>query len=261
VSAVSVGNKYSCALFTAGSVKCWGLGTSGQIGNGSASSVNTPTAVSLGGSDVATSISVGGNASDVICATLQDGSLKCWGSQFFGLPGNALGGSYISTPATATNYPAGLNATAVGVAFRTNCVVASGGIKCWGLAVAGAVGNGSTGFQTLSQVVDLDSGVTAVASGYDTNCAIQNGSALCWGWNQLGQLGNADSTLKNTSVPAQVYGLTSGVTAIGAGENGACAVVSGAVKCWGSNLYGVLGDGTGGAFNELSPVSAAVTFQ
>jgi alpha-tubulin suppressor-like RCC1 family protein len=47
----------------------------------------------------------------------------------------------------------------------------------------------------------------------------------------------------------------SGVTQIAAGFNQSCAVVAGgAVKCWGNNSYGQLGDGT----NTDSPVAVDV---
>jgi len=66
---------------------------------------------------------------------------------------------------------------------------------------------------------------------------------LCWGWNGNGQLG--DNTTTNRLTPMSVSGLISGVKAISSGEAHACALTNGgAVKCWGRNEYGPLGDGT-----------------
>ena len=68
-----------------------------------------------------------------------------------------------------------------------------------------------------------------------------NGGAQCWGWNVQGPLGNGSTT--ESHVPVQVYGLTSGVTAISAGGYAhSCALVNGGAHCWGSNDYGQLGN-------------------
>lgn len=74
-----------------------------------------------------------------------------------------------------------------------------------------------------------------------------------WGANSSGQLGDASTTPR--SVPVNVSGLTSGWVAVVAGMYHSCAVTAEyAVRCWGNNMSGQLGDGT----SQFSSVPAGV---
>ena len=108
---------------------------------------------------------------------------------------------------------------------------------------------------TLAQV-PLTSGIAKIAAGENHTCAITTaGGVKCWGANSVGQLG--DTTTNPRLSPVDVSGLTSGVIAITASTFHTCALTSGGgVKCWGSNLYGQLGDGTSGT-NRLAPVAVS----
>jgi len=87
-------------------------------------------------------------------------------------------------------------------------------------------------------------GVLAIASGYIHNCAIiGTGGVQCWGANIHGHLG--DGTRVDRPAPVDTLGLSAGVSVLEAWGNHSCVILgSGGMKCWGSNDYGQLGDGT-----------------
>src|SRR5262249_24884213 len=86
---------------------------------------------------------------------------------------------------------------------------------------------------------------------------VTSGGALkCWGWNGYGQLGD-DNAPNDAHTPVSVVGISSGVTTIASGSKHTCAITSGgAIKCWGWNEFGLLGDNN--APNDAhTPVSVA----
>ncbi len=162
----------------------------------------------------------------------------------------------------AAALPASLPAQADGVtftalsagAFHTCALTSTGEVMCWGENTSSQLGtNASGGFSATPVAVGGLSGVAAVDGGGLFTCALTAGGAvLCWGGNSAGQLGNG-STI-NSSQPAPVAGLSSGVAAISAGTNHTCALTSsGGVQCWGLNNYGQLGDGS--TSNRATPVA------
>jgi alpha-tubulin suppressor-like RCC1 family protein len=135
---------------------------------------------------------------------------------------------------------------AVSVGDDHACAVTSAGaMMCWGDNLYGQLGNNSTNESHVPvAVVGLQVGGAAVSVSEDHSCALTSGGAVkCWGDNLYGQLGN--NSTSESHVPVDVVGFASGGVAVDAGTDHTCAVTSvGAVKCWGSNFDGRLGDGT-----------------
>lgn len=176
------------------------------------------------------------------------GALQCWGQNGHGQLGDGTT-TYKSLPTPVTSLASGVTAVSGGV-YHT-CAVASGGAKCWGQNAYGQLGDGttSTGYNTPSSVPTdvstLATGVVTFDAGDHFTCALTSGgAAYCWGQNLAGEIGDGSNGI-NKPLPTLVSGMTSGVKGIAAGGAHTCAVDSaGAVKCWGSNYYGQLGDGT-----------------
>ncbi len=236
VSTVSVGGSHSCAVTTAGGVRCWGSNNFGQLGNNSTADSAVPVDTTGLGSGVQ-AVSAGENHT---CALTLAGAVKCWGRNNAGQLGDGSNNDS-AVPVEVTALGPGVLAVVAGIE-RSCAITAGGGAKCWGDNWAGQLGNNSTIESNVPvDVVGLASGVQAIASGDDQTCAVVSGGAKCWGYNGDGQLGNG--TFVDSDVPVDVSGLASGVQAIAAGSAHACALTTGGgVKCWGEGGRGQLGN-------------------
>lgn len=95
-----------------------------------------------------------------------------------------------------------------------------------------------------------------VATGRLHSCArLADGSVQCWGDNRGGQLGIGTMSDQPTLERVTVRGL-SGSTRLVLGANHACVLMADqTVRCWGSNTYGQLGDGTTQNRGSVAPVA------
>jgi len=236
---VSSGEAHTCAITPSGGVKCWGDNDYGQLGDGTNTDRHAPVDV-VGLTSGVTSISTG---IDHTCALTTNGGVKCWGGNYFGQLGDGTT-TYRNTPVDVVGLTSGIASVSSG-GDHTCAVTNSGGVKCWGDNDFGQFGDGTYSDSYVPvDVVDLTSGIISVSTGYRHTCAVTtSGGVKCWGDNDFGQLG--DGTYSDSYVPVDVVDLTSGIISVSTGYWHTCAVTtSGGVKCWGSNYYGELGDGT-----------------
>ena len=243
---ISAGGEHTCAIHDNGVLKCWGRNNYGQLGDGTYNTIVTPKQI------LASRVKSVSAGRDYTCAVLNTGAVQCWGRNLHG----QLGDNSKNTrrvPVQVVDLTNGVRTVSSGAAHTCAIIDSTGALKCWGWDGEGEVGDtkvhGGNEALVPHQVTGLTSGVRSVSTGDWHTCAIDSAGALkCWGYNTNGQVGDNTVTIEgsldeNKRVPVQVSGLTSGVTAVSAGGSHTCAIDSaGALKCWGRNVEGQLGD-------------------
>lgn len=269
---VAAAARHTCALLNDGTVKCWGDNSGGELGLGDTQirgdgpgemGDNLPT-VNLGTGKTAVMLASGYHST---CAVLNDGTLKCWGTNEQGVlglgdtnsRGDNAGEMGDNLPAVALG--TGKTVTSVALNYARACVILNdASVKCWGYAGSLGLGDnirrgdkpGDMGDNL--PVVNLGTGKTATAIGLGSlhTCAILNDATMkCWGFSGYGQCGLGDANTRGDEpnemgdlLPAVNLGTGKTALALSIGERASCAVVTGnVVKCWGYNGDGQLGLG------------------
>ena len=260
-TSVSVGYAHTCAVISGG-LQCWGWNQSGQVTGTPGDNVLKPRLVIDSG---VTAVAAGGMHT---CAVVR-GAALCWGAD-----GRTMGhAKKIGDVAFKPTQVIANGVTAISAQAQTTCAIVNAGLQCWGDNRLGQVGNGHAGGNVLEPTEIIASGVTAVAIGSGSGCAVVRGALQCWGrkhdiaWNTNPADSCAEKQSKlnkklepsefaaavedcnkriNTgiAVPRPTQVIPEGVTAVTvAGVASVCAVVHGALHCWGSNSMGSLGLG------------------
>ncbi|MFN3197716.1 MAG: thrombospondin type 3 repeat-containing protein, partial [Bradymonadia bacterium] len=211
------GYHHKCAVLDNGDVKCWGWGTTGQLGQGNTTNIGDQAnemgdnlnPVNLGTGRTATMVSVGYQFS---CAILDNGGVKCWGENHVGQLGHGYttdrgdGAGEMGDSLPYTNL--GTNIHAVQIVsgnYHTCALLDDGRVKCFGYNAHGQLGQGHNSnlgdnngeMGDSLPFVDLGAGRTAVALGvnfHSTCAALDNGEVKCWGYNPYGNLGTGNTS-------------------------------------------------------------------
>ncbi len=197
--------------------------------------------------------------SEMTCAVLVDGTVKCWGRNNVGQLGN---GTKTFDPVVKPVAVSGLtDAVAVSAGVEYACALRAGGtVVCWGGGALGVLGNGTTDDTSTPKPVSNLTGVKEIAAGFSATCALKtDGTVWCWG--RGGDYGT--NTLSNALVPVQVAGLANVAHLANANEGGqslsslVCALMSDkTVQCFSNyNVSGQLGNGTQNSSRTPGPVA------
>jgi len=189
------------------------------------------------------------------CVRTSDGNLYCWGSGTEGHLGHADPQNIGDNERVVAKGPVPIGAPVDQMSSQAlhTCAIAGAQLYCWGSDADGQLGltsvSGTSAGQTPMSLgpVPLPGAAvpTKVAAGACMSCAVADGDVVCWGCNDHSQLGNGGTdAIDDASVATPVGGLPEGpIDALAAGGSHTCALMSGRLFCWGSNILGQLGVG------------------
>ena len=269
-TAVSIasGMFHTCALFSGGTVKCWGDNSYGQLGVGVGCLQYSAVPLTVSNLCNAKAISAGDLHT---CALLQDGTVACWGNggpqliadrtspmtidaggdnQCEIIAGSGQTETVGSKPGIV---PCLTGVTSVAAGNSFDCAVLKDGtVQCWSSLPAAAIANVS--------------GAVSVAVEGTSGCAVlQDTTVKCWGANESGELGNGTTTPSASAVSVLnvtgAIGITASETVSGTSKcrqcyGLSCALIDGGTaQCWGEDQDGELGNGTTELMATTAPVS------
>jgi len=249
---ISAHNEHSCSINGSGAVYCWGSNSYGALGDGTTDDSYTPVQVTGidGESASAVSVNVGISHS---CALLSTGEIQCWGSNTKGQLGDGTTTNSMIPVTVSTIDGVSNTASSLDVGEEYSCALLNtGALQCWGDNTAGQLGDGTTDSSlipvTVSGIDGTSSSSISVSAGEYMTCAVlSTGATQCWGDSQGYGLGDTEKT-NSSSIPVQVEGIDgTNAIAVSVATNyyHTCVVLNtGAIKCWGENYTGQLGDGT-----------------
>jgi len=214
IKSISAGDYHTCVILSDDTMKCWGLGSMGQLGTGSFSP-SGPAAVTI----VGTVKAVAGGYGHT-CVIKTDNVVGCWGSNWSSETGSGSSSMYETSLVTPQISSSSVTAKAISITGNSTCVITlSDEVACWGGYMDGgsytAAGlGGYTGYTNkVREIVAGTSGATAVAVGHRHTCALFGASMKCWGRNQYTPtFVTGEGALANNSTDSSTTALVSSYT-------------------------------------------------
>ncbi len=255
---IEVAYTRTCALIEGGLVRCWGLNDSGQLGYGNTDQIGDDETPADAGDVMlpgpAEQLTTGDQHN---CVLVEGGDVICWGAGFSGQLGyantNSIGDDEFPSTLPAVDVGA-VNLQVVAGGSQSCSLGMAGTVRCWGAGFNGQLGYGN--FNSIGDdespstagTVPVGAAVIDVCAGIGHTCAVlSNGNAKCWGNGFAGQLGYGNTnTIGDDETPSTQPPLdfVEDAVAISCGLQHSCALFEGgAVRCWGDNSQGQLGQG------------------
>jgi alpha-tubulin suppressor-like RCC1 family protein len=270
---LTAGNAHTCGLTADGVAYCWGMGDSGQLGNGgTAQNAQSPSPVdtsTVAGNKVFVQLSAG---VEHTCGVTADGAAYCWGSDYHGQLGNSGTPQSTGSPSlvdtSALSRKKQFVKLAAGIDYACG-LTSTGAVHCWGhndfgqLGIGSALQNAESPLPVDTSTIPGNKAFVQLDTGVSHTCALTaDFVAYCWGRDVSGELGNG-GTSQNTLSPSPVDTSTiSGnktFVQLAGGQDHSCGLTADGVGyCWGSDGYGRLGNGSGlGSSQSPSPIDTS----
>lgn len=179
------------------------------------------------------------------CA-LTTGKAFCWGSNVDGALGTGDLEARLTPAAVATGVA--FETLAPGEAHVCGIEASAGRVLCWGSGAKGRLGTGDETRRPTPEVVQgIPGAAVRIGSGYQHTCIVSSdGSLWCWGANDEGQLGQSDPIGNANALRPVRVGTESDWLEVAGGQGHTCALRRpGTLWCWGRNVGGELGLGSG----------------
>jgi alpha-tubulin suppressor-like RCC1 family protein len=194
-TAISAGERHTCAVQDASRLFCWGFNGDGRLGAGDSAAIPFARRVTgISWRSVSASVHT--------CGVESTGTLRCWGPNDQGQlgVGDREGSNGPRTVAGNRTWAA----VDTGQAHTCGREV-GGGLQCWGDGSRGQLGTGSVADRIVPIVVQTGSRWVDVSAGAEHTCAVLAPAMVrCWGRNADGQLG--DGTTVDRRAPTPVVG-------------------------------------------------------
>ena len=147
VTAISTGDRHTCARLSDGTARCWGENLSGQLGDGTHTNRKLPVIVKNANGTArlvhVTAISTGDRHT---CARISDGTARCWGENLSGQLGDGTRTNrklpVIVKNANGTARLVHVTAISTGY-FHTCARISDTTARCWGNNKDGELGDGT----------------------------------------------------------------------------------------------------------------------
>ena len=233
---VVTSGQHTIMLKVDGTVWCYGIGTYGELGNGTIKNSDQPVQANFPKGTIITKVSAGENHCLALDST---GNVWTWGRNNYYQQGNNSDENILQP--TKINNLSNIKDIESGT-YSSFAIGKAGEVYSWGLNANGEGGIGSyTSKITVNRALNITDAIDIKAGKNHTMILRSTGEVYVAGSNLYGELGIGSSTTRKAKQFTKVQALDE-IVSIAVGDSNNIAIKKdGKVYAWGSNIYKELG--------------------